>query len=222
MNLFFFILFAILIFASSLIGYKKYFSTTLYALAIGGVVNANFFNASSYPIDVFGMSFGIDSIIYTLFLYAVAMMYLYYSKKDAYLLTISSVIAIVLAGLFELIANLLAGVNNIDVWHNFIFFMISAFSTWLVTFFILDLISFIEKKKKLNKYIVVIFLIALCSIMNSLMYYILSGLTNGYDFSKIFVLVGTSLIGKSISLVMSILMLLVTETIDKKMRKKDK
>ena len=69
MNLLYFILFGLFIFLCSLIGGKKYRSTTLYALAIGGAVNANFFHAGFYPIDIFGLSFGIDSIIYSLFIF---------------------------------------------------------------------------------------------------------------------------------------------------------
>ena len=64
-NFIWLLLFGIFVFSLTLIGYKKYHSTTLYALAIGGVVNANFFHAEYYPISCFDLPFGIDSFIYT-------------------------------------------------------------------------------------------------------------------------------------------------------------
>ena len=77
-----FILFSIIIFLLSLVSYEKFRSTTLYALAIGGAVNANFFYAGNYPIFCFGIPFGIDSIIYTLFLFCVLLMFLKEGKKE--------------------------------------------------------------------------------------------------------------------------------------------
>ena len=61
------ILISFLIYSLTVVGYKKFRQTTLYALAIGGAVNANFFHALNYPIYCFGLPFGLNNIIYPLF-----------------------------------------------------------------------------------------------------------------------------------------------------------
>ena len=49
MNFVWFLIFGLIVFLMSLICYESFRSTTLYALAIGGAVNANFFHAGNYP-----------------------------------------------------------------------------------------------------------------------------------------------------------------------------
>ena len=95
MNFIFFVILGISLFLLSMVGYKKFRTTTLYALAIGGAVNANFFHAGNYPINCFGLPFGLDSIIYSLFTFCVIIMFFKSNKKDAYILTLSSIIAII-------------------------------------------------------------------------------------------------------------------------------
>lgn len=220
MNLLYLILFAIGIFMCSLIGYKKYFSTALYALAIGGVVNSNFFTAISHPIDVFGLPFGIDSIIYTLFIFCVIFMYFRFGKKDAFVLSISSVVAIILTAFFELTANLFSGNNTIEIWHKFMLFFFSALATIIATLLTIELLSIIEKHKKVNRYLLMVFAIVLSSIVNSSIYYLLSGFTAELKVNEIFTLILTSLIGKTIGLMCSLLMMFIINSIDKKIENK--
>jgi len=119
MNFVLFIIFSLTVFLISLVGYKNFRSTTLYALAIGGVVNANFFHSVNYPINCFGLPFGIDSVIYTLFIFCVVVMYIKEGKKEAYTLAISSIIAIMFSALMQLIAQLLSKGSTLIVWKSF-------------------------------------------------------------------------------------------------------
>ena len=116
MNFIYFLLFSAIIFLLSLVCYEKFRSTTLYALSIGGAVNANFFHAGNYPIMCFGLPFGLDSIIYSVFGYCVILMFLKVSKREAYILTISSVIAIMFSAVMQLVADLFTIGSCFAVW----------------------------------------------------------------------------------------------------------
>lgn len=223
MNLLFFVLFAVGIFACSLIGYKKFFSTTLYALAIGGVVNSNFFNSLNFPIDIFGLPFGIDSIIYTLFTYCVILMYLRNGKKQAYYLSVSSVVAIVLSAVFELAANLLHGnISEVAIWNKLFIFLFSAIASIISILACIDLLHIFERKRKRNEYLLMTSGILIATLLNTLIYFPLSGLVTNLSEYNIGLLLLTSFIGKGIALLCALLMLFLLRLIDKFRLKKEK
>jgi len=212
MNLVYFITFSLIIFLASLLGGKKYRATTLYALAIGGIVNANFFHAGTHPINCFGLPFGIDSIIYTLFVYCVIIMFIQSGKKDAYLLTFSSVIAIIISAIIEFIANVLSSGFEIIFLTTLLNFIVSALASLIavyITFKILDLL-----KNKANKYIILVIGLIICLVINTLIYYPLITLINSNP-SNIWILVLTSFIGKFIALISSIIAFYLMNLYDK-------
>lgn len=213
MNFVWFLIAGILIFLSLLLGGKKYRSTALYALAIGGIVNANFFHAGNYPIDCFGLPFGIDSIIYTLFIFCVIVMLLKENKKSAYTLGFSSIIAIVFSAAMQLLADLLSNGSTTKVWLTFLGFIISALASVIT---IIVMIETLEKlKNKLNKYLIIIIGIILSTIINTAIYYPLITLINGVP-NNIWTLLLTSFIGKFISLNLSLLTYFLIEVFNKK------
>ena len=120
-----YVLFSVAIFLLTLVGYHKYKMTTLYALAIGGIVNANFFHAQNYPIEFFGLPFGIDSILYTLFVFCVFVMYITEGKKQGYILAISSVVAIIISAAFQLFADLFTKGINAESFRVFAVFSLT-------------------------------------------------------------------------------------------------
>lgn len=196
MNFILFLFFSISIFLLSLVGYKKYRSTTLYALAIGGAVNANFFHAGKYPIDCFGLPFGIDSIIYTLFAFCVIVMLLKEDKKSAYLLAISSIIAIMFSAFMQLISDLLSFGNYDSVWQTFGTFLVSSIASVIAIVAMLETIS--RLKNKVNEYVLLIIGLLMATIINSLIYTPLTTLINGTP-DNILTLLLTSFIGKIIA-----------------------
>jgi len=212
MNFFYFTIFSILVFLSSLIGYKKFRNTTLYALAIGGVVNANFFHAGNYPINCFGLPFGIDSIIYVLFIFCVVVMYLKEGKKSAYTLAFSSIIAIMFSALMQLVAELLSKGSSIHVWFNFLTFTISSIASVIAIISMLEILSKLIKIK--NSYLILIIGIVISTLLNTLIYYPLTVLIYGTP-ANILILVLTSFIGKTIALICGILTLAIFNKIDK-------
>ena len=141
-----YILFGLVLFLISVCGFKKYRNKSLFALAIGGVVNANFFHAGSYPIEMFGLPFGIDSIIYTLFVYCVIVMYFYDGKKSANVLAFSSIIAIVFSALMQLASDLFAFGSSIDAWKVFFTFMASVVASVVAIIVVLEVLDRIKNK----------------------------------------------------------------------------
>lgn len=213
MNLLYFTLFSFSIFLTSLIGGKKYRNTTLYALAIGGVVNANFFHAGNYPIDCFGLPFGIDSIIYTLFIFCVIVMLIKESKKAAYLLAISSIIAIFFSALMQLSADLLSKGSSLETWTTFLSFSISCIASLIAVSIMLEILDKI--KSKVNNYLLLVIGIVVASIINTTIYYPLMILISGVP-ENILTLLLTSLLGKLLALISSLVTLLLLNQYDKK------
>lgn len=217
LNFILFILFSLAVFALSLIGYKNYHSTTLYALAIGGVVNANFFHAGAYPINCFGLPFGIDSIIYTLFAFCVMVMLLKENKKSAYLLAFSSIIAILFSAAMQLFADLFSKGSSKTVWTTFISFSISAIASVIA---VAVTVEFIERfKKRFNQYLCMAFGIAIITLINSIIYHPLAIFINGTPINLGDLLL-TSVIGRFIALLNSVLMLGFMTLIEKRIAKK--
>ena len=213
-----FLLFGVGAFSLSLLGHKNYQSTTMYALAIGGVVNANYFNAVTAPIECFGLPFGIDSLIYTLFAFCVMVMLLNDTKKSAYLLAISSVIAILFSAFMELIAVLFASGSSADIWVRFASFMISAFASIVAVCVTVEIIDRI--KNKYSPYVCMALGITLITILNSGIYYPLSLLIASND--RLWVYVGTSFIGKAIALVYSVVALKILNILKARSAQKEK
>ncbi|MBQ7307383.1 MAG: hypothetical protein IJW82_02540 [Clostridia bacterium] len=206
MNFVFFIIFSIIIFLTSLIGYNKYRSTTFYALAIGGVVNANFFHAENYPINCFGLTLGIDSIIYTLFVFCVIFMLIKEGKKSAYLLAISSIIAIVFSALMQLVSSLLSNTISIDIWKLFLTSMISSIVSIVAVFVIIEFLD--RVKHKLNPYIIMIIGIVISTIISTIFYCPLNFLINGTSLNILNYLLSL-FIGKFVALLCSLLTLFI-------------
>ena len=211
MTFVYYLLFSLVVFLSALIGYKKFRSTTLYALAIGGVVNANFFHGGNYPIMCFGLPFGIDSIIYTLFVFCVIVMFVKVGKKSAYTLAFSSIIAIMFSALMQFFATLLSGVGMETLWPTFLTFCVSSVASVIAMIAVLEILSLL--KNKTNSYVLLILGVVIATAINSPIYYSLAVLLNGTP-ANLWVLIATSVIGKIIALLCGLLTMFVINKID--------
>jgi len=212
MNFVLFIIFSLTVFLISLVGYKNFRSTTLYALAIGGVVNANFFHSVNYPINCFGLPFGIDSVIYTLFIFCVVVMYIKEGKKEAYTLAISSIIAIMFSALMQLIAQLLSKGSTLIVWKSFLTFFASCLASVVAIIVMLEIFSRLLTK---NSYLFLCFGVFVANVINSLIYYPFNLIINDVP-ANLGKIVLASIIGKVIALVCAILTLWIFNKIDNK------
>ena len=217
MNFIYFLVFSAVIFSLSLVCYEKFKTTTLYALSIGGAVNANFFHAGNYPIMCFGLPFGIDSIIYSVFAYCVILMFLKVSRRDAYILTFSSIIAIMFSACMQLVAELFTIGSCFAVWKTFLNFTVSSAASLIAVWGALEIMN-ILKQKNTNEYILLIFGMLLISTINSLIYYSIVTWINGVP-ENILSLLLTSFTGKMIALICSIGALFLTNKIEKVIQK---
>lgn len=143
---------------------------TLIGVAIGCAVNANLFTPLNYPVVVGELTFSIESILYTLFMYTVVIRILDYSYDDAKKLTLTSVAAIIISGIIELVALLTKNGFQTIVFQNFAVYLFSSIGTiigvWLMVFFTIGL-----KKRRVSSYIIIPIVIAISCIIHALVYY---------------------------------------------------
>lgn len=211
MKFIYLLLFSICVFLLSLVGYKKNKSVPLYALAIGGIVNANFYHSIPFPIDCFGITFGIDSFIYILFAFCIVVMYLKEGKKSTILLAISSISAIMIAAVMNLSADLMSDGSSKAEWITFFTFSAASVAS------IIAVIVFIGvfEKIKLNNYLKLIVGILLISSINLIIYYPLYAVFNGWNDVMTNILIG-NIIGRLIGILISLLPFSQMEKIDSK------
>ena len=166
-------------------------SNGLITLGIGGIVGSNVYHIIDYPITDGNFIFGIDSVIYTLFLSCVILLVLENQTRIAYLLMYSGIGAVLLS--------------------NFL----SAFATFVAVFLILKLPQKLQQKNW-NKYLIFILCVLLASLINSLIYY--GGLAvfeGGFDASFGWTLL-SSYIGKILSIAVAVVLWLISNSIYKK------
>ena len=70
-NIMVLILFTVLMFIIFVIARKMFGKNALFVIGIGSVIGANLYNANDFPIAIGNLVFGIDSIIYTLFVFSI-------------------------------------------------------------------------------------------------------------------------------------------------------
>ena len=143
---------------------------TLIGVAIGCAVNANLFTPLNYPVVVGELTFSIESILYTLFMYTVVVRILDYSYDDAKKLTLTSVAAIIISAIIELVALLTKDGFQTVVFQNFAVYLFSSIGTiigvWLMVFFTIGL-----KKRRVSSYIIIPIVIAVSCVIHALFYY---------------------------------------------------
>lgn len=213
MNAILFIVLSIVLFLCSLIGYNRFRITTLYALAIGGAVNANFYHAYSYPVVILGLPFGVDSIIYTLFVFCILVMLLKDGKKAAYNLAISSLVAIVISAIIDLISHLLSNGYSTEIIYTFLRFIFSVIASLVALAVVIELIT--KLRKKMNNYLLLIIGIFVASIINTAIYFPLSGIVATIP-TNVSILIFTSFLGKMVSIAVGLLTYYFMNLIEKR------
>jgi uncharacterized PurR-regulated membrane protein YhhQ (DUF165 family) len=221
MNLLYYTLAAFIAFFATLIAFdkKKIWGTILSGLGVAGVVNANFFHAIDYPIDIFGWNFGFDAIIFTLYIFTLILTLMYYGKKQATIYTFSGSIAVLLAGIIELCAVSFSTGHQEEAWRKFGGFVISVIATIAAGLVIITVIEAIKKRHKVHDMWLMIIGIVLATLVNSTIYYSIAPFINGAGFDWHIII--TSYFGKTIALGVAILVFGVMKLIEKHQKKKE-
>lgn len=163
--------FAVLAFALLTFLRKYSDSFMLIAFAIGTAVNANIFHSGTYPVVVGNIVFSIDSILYTIFMFTVAVKYIHYPRKDGQSLVYATIAAILIAAVIECAAKWSSGSKGgLEVFEIFLNYLFSSVGT-LISCSIIGLLVEKLKDKKVNNYLTVFISILIGTVINSVIYF---------------------------------------------------
>lgn len=194
---------AVISFGLWMIGEPFFKKDTYYTLAIGGAIGSNVFNISVYGFSFGNIVFGVDSIVYTLFVFCVVSCLAKYGKKEAFRLTLNTMAAIFVSGIITLIASwATVGMSFAVVW-NFISFIISILATFAAIW--VAILVFKKLEGKWNIYLNVLLFLIIASLVNSIIYFGVVAICNGGFASNFGYIMAGSYIGKGIALVFAMI-----------------
>ncbi|MDD2445817.1 MAG: hypothetical protein PHX09_03300 [Clostridia bacterium] len=212
-NIMVLILFTVLMFIIFVIARKMFGKNALFVIGIGSVIGANLYNANDFPIAIGNLVFGIDSIIYTLFVFSILSMYMEYGMQSMRDALYSAAGSILLTGLLAFGGYYFqAGITNAMILN-----FGSYFFSLIGTVVAIELMIWVYKKLnlKINIYLNIAIGLALASLVNSMIYYGLSFLFIGST-SEVFLqaLIG-SYIGKGFCIILCLLAFYIGKLWDK-------
>lgn len=180
----------------------------LIAVAIGCCVNANIFTSLSSPIEVGNLVFGMDSILYTIFIFTIIIRMMDYSLKDAQIMTLTSIAAILISALIEY-SSILAkvGAFHLSDFYNLLKYVASTTGTFFAVW-VIEKIYLKLNNTKINKYFMLFILISVGSIINTTWLYGFTILVDGLSGRTLAIFVG-SIILRFISIVFSQISMLI-------------
>ena len=177
---------------------------TLLAVAIGCAVNANIFTPLNAAIEVGPLTFSIEIVLYTLFMYTIMVRILDYGYSDAKRMTFTSIAAIIISAFIELVANLMIHGFNAETFKLFSYYLFSSIGT-IIGVWVMIVIAIGCRKKNISCYVIIPLGIAASSIIHSIFFFGGIALVN-WDFSiySIQKAIGT-IIGKAVCILLSML-----------------
>jgi len=203
-NLLFYSIFTAVIFILFLVALKIFNKNALFTVGIGSIIGANIYNVGSYPIVIGNFVFGLDSIIYTLFVFCVLLMYIDYGKEAMKSLLYTSIASI----FFTAILAFAGSYSQSGLSSNLIWSSLSHLNSIIATFFAIWAMIFVYdwlRKKKFNWYLTIVAVLLVACIINSLIYFGLTFIYMGSLGSAFWNSLSASYIGKSIATIICLL-----------------
>ena len=177
---------------------------TLIAVAIGCAVNANIFTPLNSSIAVGPISFSIEAVLYTIFMYTIMVRMLDYGVNDAKRMTFTSIAAILISAFIELVANLVTLGFSADTFKLFSYYLVSSIGT-ILGVFVMAVLTIRLLKKNLSCYLIIPIGIIASSIIHSFIFYGYISLVNmKFDLYTLSLVLGT-IIGRLACIGLSIL-----------------
>lgn len=177
---------------------------TLIAVAIGCAVNANIFNPITAPIVVGPFVFSIEIVLYTLFMYTLVIRILDYGYGEAKRMTLTSVAAIIISAVIELVANLMKTGFTGETFKAFSYYVFSSVGTIIGTC-LMVWVTISCRKKNISSYLIIPFAIILSTIVHAIFFYGGIALVEWkFDVYTLAMALG-SLVGKAVCIGLSIL-----------------
>ena len=203
MDFLFLVLTAVLVFAILIVSNRFWGKDALFVVGIGCAIGSNIYNVSDYGIVIGNLVFGIDSVIYTVFVFVVLLCLKNYDEKSAFTLLYSAMGSIMLSALLVFIASWAsAGFASNLIW-GFVSYLISVIATFAALFITIKLFKYFESKN-LNVYLNFLINVLIASFINSLIYFGAVAIISGFEENFLGQL-GASYIGKLMSTAFSLL-----------------
>lgn len=203
MDFLFLVLTAVLVFAILIVSNRFWGKDALFVVGIGCAIGSNIYNVGDYGIVIGNLVFGIDSVIYTVFVFVVLLCLKNYDEKSAFTLLYSAMGSIMLSALLVFIASWAsAGFASNLIW-GFVSYLISVIATFAALFTTIKLFKYFEGKN-LNVYLNFLINVLIASFINSLIYFGAVAIISGFEENFLGQL-GASYIGKLMSTAFSLL-----------------
>lgn len=203
MDFLFLVLTAVLVFAILIVSNRFWGKDALFVVGIGCAIGSNIYNVGDYGIVIGNLVFGIDSVIYTVFVFVVLLCLKNYDEKSAFTLLYSAMGSIMLSALLVFIASWAsAGFASNLIW-GFVSYLISVIATFAALFTTFKLFKYFEGKN-LNVYLNFLINVLIASFINSLIYFGAVAIISGFEENFLGQL-GASYIGKLMSTAFSLL-----------------
>ena len=203
MDFLFLVLTAVLVFVILIVSNRFWGKDALFVVGIGCAIGSNIYNVGDYGIVIGNLVFGIDSVIYTVFVFVVLLCLKNYDEKSAFTLLYSAMGSIMLSALLVFIASWAsAGFASNLIW-GFVSYLISVIATFAALFSTIKLFKYFESKN-LNVYLNFLINVLIASFINSLIYFGAVAIISGFEENFLGQL-GASYIGKLMSTAFSLL-----------------
>lgn len=191
----FFAIFTVVCFLIVGVAIRCFPKDAVFTIAIGAVIGANIYTSLAYPIEIFGITFGIDSIVYTLFLFCLLVMHESFGKKDMKVVLYTALFSIFFTAFLFFMGNLSQSGFSTTLLVNFLSYIFSILGTYCAA---LVMIWLYDKFKSagLNVYLNFLIVILLASLVNTIIYFGLSFAISGLVVENFLLLFVGSYIGK--------------------------
>ena len=185
---------------------------TLIAVAIGCAVNANIFTPLNSGVSVGPLVFSIEAVLYTLFMYTIVVRILDYGYSDAKRMTFTSVAAIIISAIIELVATLSTHGATVQSFQYFSYYIFSSLGTiagvWVAIAIVIAL-----RKKNVSCYIIIPLAIAVSTAIHAIFYYGGNSLVQWrFTDYTLNMFLGT-VIGKAVCIGLSVICYLINQTV---------
>lgn len=197
-NLLIFIIFIISIFALLAVAIKFFPKDSIFTIAIGAVIGANIYNASTYPLDIFGIRFGFDSIIYTIFLFCMLVMYIDYGRRDLKIVLYTALFSIFFSAFLFVFGTYSQTGWTDGLWTSILSYLASIVGTFCAVWAMVALFGFL-KERNLNIYVIVPLVLFFASLVNTIIYFGLTFVFSGQIVQDFLNMMAGSYIGKIIA-----------------------
>ena len=209
---------AVVVAVAFIFGYYFFRKDALYVLGIGAAVSSNVYNVNAYSIDAGWLIFGLDAVIYILFVFCIMVACKDYGKKVAKAIMFSSMAGIMLTATFDFFAKWATiGIAKDVIW-GFVSYAVSTFAIYVSL--ILGIWLYEKMRYKVANFLNMGLSIFVSSAINSAIYFGIMYIIGADMFGNFFGTLVGSIIGKIGTLIILLCAYEVVRLID--VRKKAK